>query len=717
MHQKMGRPESSKTHSKNGRSTYRRSLLGSSTLAIFLQPTFLARNLSSSSSPKTPDEEKENKEVSAEKIFSLLKDANKIMVKGAKLFESLNELKLCGWINPYTLLLSGVSEDMKLVKRAWIKRHLKNPENYFIKDIGIIRDCVVEMIPQSPFMSLTTALFEAVADLNHQNIFPTKDILHEYLRKHYPEIKTPDTKIIHECLGRLIKNRRLYHNGRGYFILFNENVLNEVISLKSSLKPLTNDTTSLEPSIIGFKMMDSRTSSSGQTDGHTDLPTDLDHRSQGGDVYQNIQRHQSVDTLTEVTALADGVANISELYTPKLHRTSFGGKLFRKNNNKAEKGAIEKTHKNHAKMFSCSTATDSIILSNDLINTPSRVPIVQGTETMTIQNKDVLDSATMSDVTDVQSPSMSGRRRKVKRSKSFNGKNRREPRTSSNKEVSFALIGSPRDSDGSNNDEYPKRFQRSHSFGVGYHRDKYQRPSFSERPTIERAENIKLSTTSNNTCSSNENTFDHTFVTELDETYDDIEPSFVDDNIPVFEDGPELSHRPDMLPVVDTSTFETLENYKDLGSALSLPRINDKGINFNVVDLLSPTKEECLAEELKQAGEVDIDSLEKETRLLSPRSRKKHGTPYESQYITEAVDQSEEICQALEDSKRDKNSNYLSDRSSTTPTGSKSSKSTKGVKMRNRSKSSEDERKRNQKERNSLLFEEKRPSLKVMGMV
>ena len=671
------------------------------------------------------------------------------------------------------------------------------------------------MIPQSPFMPLTTALFEAVADLNHHNIYPNKDTLYEYLRKHYPEIKTPDTRVIHDCLGRLIKNRRLYHNGRGYFILFSENILNDVISLKSAASVKSTkqqqqlDATSLEPSIIGFKMVDSRTSSSGHTDTHTtDLPTDYtdNHRASSAENQERVfKRHNSFDTLTEVTALADGVANISELYTPKLPRASLSSKIFRgnksnnSNNNNSSNSKSSSTPStpsentkttNHKSRFFCGTATDSIILSNDLIDSPSRRVIT--TTPMAIANKDVLDSAAMSDTTDVQSSSTkTGRRsRKVKRSKTFNSNNR----TKNLKEVSFALIGSPKDDSASSGDDdeeiyRSKQFQRSHSFGVGYRKDKYQRPLILDHRTtastttantigwknLHRTKTISLSNSS-----SNENTNNKTLIDdrqrqssnldtaeEEDTTYDDIETSFVDDSLPVFLDHDShfddvgdhsmssKSHTPDMCPVVETNSVDMLEKYKDLGSAVSLPRANDKGVNFDVVNLLSPTKEESLAEELKQANssvrtrnspvvktdksnsrKVSIDSMtSRQTGITSPsRSRRKQqGTPYESQYITDVLDQTQQLCQALEDSKkdgltagkssssvvtrrtgksRDTNNNKEASSSVTTTTVA-----VKGVKMRNRAKSTEEERKRNQKERNSLLFEEKRASLKVMGLV
>jgi len=134
----MGKSENSK-NTKNGRNIYRKTLLGNSTLAIILQPTVLSPSSSSTAAAGFQKQVNcENKELdfSAKSLFMLFKDANKVMVKGAKLYESLNEMRLSGWINPYTLLLIGPSEDMKVLKHAWVKRHLKDPKGYSIKDIG-----------------------------------------------------------------------------------------------------------------------------------------------------------------------------------------------------------------------------------------------------------------------------------------------------------------------------------------------------------------------------------------------------------------------------------------------------------------------------------------------------------------------------------------------------------------------------------------------------
>ena len=123
-----------KDSSKYGQ-MFRKSVLGANTLVLFMTPS-----LKDEVAPITIIPEKlgtpKVSTPSPPTLFSMLKEVNKFMVKGAKLYESLKELRLCGWVSPYTLLLSGPAEDMKVVKKAWIKRYLKNPLGYFINDIG-----------------------------------------------------------------------------------------------------------------------------------------------------------------------------------------------------------------------------------------------------------------------------------------------------------------------------------------------------------------------------------------------------------------------------------------------------------------------------------------------------------------------------------------------------------------------------------------------------
>ena len=102
----------------------RRALLGNNTLFLKFKPVY-SEEIKLSSPLKTPSI-----------LFEMLKDANQFVVKGLTLRESLKELQLCGWISPYTLFLSGSSEDVKVVKKSWVKRTMRNPIGFYIKEFG-----------------------------------------------------------------------------------------------------------------------------------------------------------------------------------------------------------------------------------------------------------------------------------------------------------------------------------------------------------------------------------------------------------------------------------------------------------------------------------------------------------------------------------------------------------------------------------------------------
>ncbi|XP_012563553.2 uncharacterized protein LOC101239572 [Hydra vulgaris] len=227
----MGKNESNKLY-KEITKNKRKLLLGSNTLVIIFKPVF-SEDIKRATNLEVLNE---TKNISPWKLFEMLIDANKLIVKGLKLHNSLKELQLCGWISPYTLFLCGLFEDIKVVKNSWVKRMMRSPLGFYIKELGFVQDFYVESIPQSLFLSLATALFETIVDLNQQNIYPNKDTLHDYLKKKYSDIVIPDSKSIHECLRKLVCEKRLYHNGRGYFVLKDDSFLNKFTSSNSSVK-------------------------------------------------------------------------------------------------------------------------------------------------------------------------------------------------------------------------------------------------------------------------------------------------------------------------------------------------------------------------------------------------------------------------------------------------------------------------------------------------
>ncbi|GFR10215.1 storkhead-box protein 1, partial [Trichonephila clavata] len=84
------------------------------------------------------------------------------------------------------------------------------------RDIGVL-----EMVPvaQTQFAPLSEALCKVVADLNGECIQAATSTIKVKLEENFPEMQVPCEEILYKTLGGLIKERKLYHTGNGYFVV------------------------------------------------------------------------------------------------------------------------------------------------------------------------------------------------------------------------------------------------------------------------------------------------------------------------------------------------------------------------------------------------------------------------------------------------------------------------------------------------------------------
>ncbi|XP_063195327.1 storkhead-box protein 1 [Chroicocephalus ridibundus] len=74
-------------------------------------------------------------------------------------------------------------------------------------------------LSQSRSTSLSEEICRTISDMNADHVMVTQETLMEQLVKNYPGIVVPSYSILYNILGTLIKERKIYHTGEGYFIV------------------------------------------------------------------------------------------------------------------------------------------------------------------------------------------------------------------------------------------------------------------------------------------------------------------------------------------------------------------------------------------------------------------------------------------------------------------------------------------------------------------
>nr|XP_008113400.1 PREDICTED: storkhead-box protein 1 isoform X2 [Anolis carolinensis] len=113
-------------------------------------------------------------------------------------------------------------------------------------------------ISQSQFVPLEEVLCCAISDMNAAHITVTQDTLLDQLGKHYPGIAAPTHDILYSTLGMLIKERKIYHTGEGYFIVTPNTYFISHNSMKGNKKALLEDCCPQEPSVTYLVSMEAR---------------------------------------------------------------------------------------------------------------------------------------------------------------------------------------------------------------------------------------------------------------------------------------------------------------------------------------------------------------------------------------------------------------------------------------------------------------------------
>ncbi|CAG0888423.1 unnamed protein product [Darwinula stevensoni] len=169
-------------------------------------------------------------------VYQSLQEANRDCWWNPALLEALKSLDYAGWANPGVLLVSGTPRSLDVLRDAYCRRVLRPPRGYVIMGMGDVDHCPMTSVPQGQFTPLPDALCWVIHDLTSTSTFPsssstcTLEDIHRALVDIFPDTVRPSRDLIYATLGKLIRERKVYHTQGGYGIV-NPSTYNRVIRI------------------------------------------------------------------------------------------------------------------------------------------------------------------------------------------------------------------------------------------------------------------------------------------------------------------------------------------------------------------------------------------------------------------------------------------------------------------------------------------------------
>ncbi|XP_003409347.2 storkhead-box protein 1 isoform X1 [Loxodonta africana] len=198
----------------------------------------------------------DTEEPSGRAVFRAFCRANARCFWNARLARAASRLAFQGWLQRGVLLVHAPPASLQVLRDAWRRRALRPPRGFRIKAVGDVFPVQMNLIAQSQFLPLAEVLCCAVSDLNAAQVVVTQESLREHLLRQYPGIAVPSQDILYATLGTLIKERKIYHTGEGYFIVTPQTYFITNTTNQENKRALSDESHSMPTSITYLVSMD-----------------------------------------------------------------------------------------------------------------------------------------------------------------------------------------------------------------------------------------------------------------------------------------------------------------------------------------------------------------------------------------------------------------------------------------------------------------------------